>query len=195
MAYDEHLAARIRALLGDEADLTEKKMFGDLAFLIGGNMAVAASGRAACWCAPTRRPPTACSVDGRRADGDARPADAGLAARRRRSRPHEAPARAVGTGGRGLRQDVATEAVASASCAGAAPISAPVGPEVRAEYSPCSSRQRASHFPFGSASSTPSKQPPYLRWRGARFLRTLRTTAGRSPYRRRRQDLNLRETD
>lgn len=44
MAYDEHLAARIRALLEGDAGLTEKKMFGGLAFLIGGNMAVAASG-------------------------------------------------------------------------------------------------------------------------------------------------------
>jgi TfoX/Sxy family transcriptional regulator of competence genes len=45
MAYDEELAERIRALLGDRAGLTEKKMFGGLAFLIGGNMAIAASGR------------------------------------------------------------------------------------------------------------------------------------------------------
>jgi TfoX/Sxy family transcriptional regulator of competence genes len=45
VAYDEELADRIRELLGDEADLTEKKMFGGLAFLIGGNMAVAASGQ------------------------------------------------------------------------------------------------------------------------------------------------------
>lgn len=45
MAYDEELAGRIRELLGDEVDLTEKKMFGGLAFLIGGNMAVAASGQ------------------------------------------------------------------------------------------------------------------------------------------------------
>ena len=45
MAYDEVLADRIRALLEGEADLTEKKMFGGLAFLIGGNMAVAASGQ------------------------------------------------------------------------------------------------------------------------------------------------------
>ncbi len=45
MAYDEQLADRIRELAGGEADLTEKKMFGGLAFLIGGHMAVAASGQ------------------------------------------------------------------------------------------------------------------------------------------------------
>ena len=45
MAYDEELARRIRALVGDRAGLTEKKMFGGLAFLIGGNMAIAASGQ------------------------------------------------------------------------------------------------------------------------------------------------------
>ncbi|HEX3268966.1 MAG TPA: TfoX/Sxy family protein [Gaiellaceae bacterium] len=45
MAYDEELADRIRELVAGEPDLTEKKMFGGLAFLIGGNMAVAASGQ------------------------------------------------------------------------------------------------------------------------------------------------------
>jgi TfoX/Sxy family transcriptional regulator of competence genes len=45
MAYDEELAERIRELLRDETDVTERKMFGGLAFLIGGNMAVAASGQ------------------------------------------------------------------------------------------------------------------------------------------------------
>jgi len=45
MAYDEDLANRIRPLLGDRKGLTEKKMFGGLAFLIGGNMAIAASGQ------------------------------------------------------------------------------------------------------------------------------------------------------
>ncbi len=45
MAYDEHLAARLRALLEGERGLTEKRMFGGLAFLIGGNMAIAASGQ------------------------------------------------------------------------------------------------------------------------------------------------------
>jgi TfoX/Sxy family transcriptional regulator of competence genes len=45
VAYDEALAARIRELVADEPLLTEKKMFGGLAFLIGGNMAIAASGQ------------------------------------------------------------------------------------------------------------------------------------------------------
>ena len=45
MAYDEELAGRIRELVADEPALTEKKMFGGLAFLVGGNMAVAASGQ------------------------------------------------------------------------------------------------------------------------------------------------------
>jgi TfoX/Sxy family transcriptional regulator of competence genes len=45
VAYDEDLADRIRRELGGEADLTEKKMFGGLAFLVGGNMAIAASGQ------------------------------------------------------------------------------------------------------------------------------------------------------
>ena len=45
MAYDEELAERIRELVAGEPGLTEQKMFGGLAFLIGGNMAVAASGQ------------------------------------------------------------------------------------------------------------------------------------------------------
>ena len=45
MAYDEELAERIRALVATERGLSEKKMFGGLAFLVGGNMAVAASGQ------------------------------------------------------------------------------------------------------------------------------------------------------
>ena len=45
MAYDEELADRIRAEVAGEKNLTEQKMFGGLAFLIGGHMAVAASGK------------------------------------------------------------------------------------------------------------------------------------------------------
>jgi hypothetical protein len=45
VAYDEALADRIRELLPADADLSEMKMFGGLAFLVGGNLAVAASGQ------------------------------------------------------------------------------------------------------------------------------------------------------
>ena len=44
VAYDEDLGERIRELLAGEPGLNEKKMFGGLAFLIGGNMSIAASG-------------------------------------------------------------------------------------------------------------------------------------------------------
>jgi TfoX/Sxy family transcriptional regulator of competence genes len=44
MAYDEDLANRIRELLAGEEAITEKKMFGGLAFLKNGNMSVSASG-------------------------------------------------------------------------------------------------------------------------------------------------------
>jgi TfoX/Sxy family transcriptional regulator of competence genes len=45
MAYDEELAARIRELIAGEQGVVEKTMFGGLAFLANGNMAVAASGQ------------------------------------------------------------------------------------------------------------------------------------------------------
>jgi TfoX/Sxy family transcriptional regulator of competence genes len=44
MAYDTQLAQRIRDLVVDDLDVTEKRMFGGLAFLVNGNMSVAASG-------------------------------------------------------------------------------------------------------------------------------------------------------
>lgn len=45
MAYDEELVHRIRALLGERTDVTEKRMFGGLAFMIRGHMTVSVSGR------------------------------------------------------------------------------------------------------------------------------------------------------
>jgi TfoX/Sxy family transcriptional regulator of competence genes len=45
MAYDQELADRIRGLIGYRPDVAEKKMFGGIAFLIAGNMAIAASGQ------------------------------------------------------------------------------------------------------------------------------------------------------
>jgi len=44
MAYDEDLANRIREVIAAESDVTELAMFGGLAFLVAGNMSVAASG-------------------------------------------------------------------------------------------------------------------------------------------------------
>lgn len=45
MAYDEDLANRIRELVGREPELVEKRMFGGLAFLTRGNMAVVVRGK------------------------------------------------------------------------------------------------------------------------------------------------------
>jgi TfoX/Sxy family transcriptional regulator of competence genes len=45
MAYDEELADRVRECLEQVPDVTERRMFGGLAFLVAGNMAVAASGQ------------------------------------------------------------------------------------------------------------------------------------------------------
>lgn len=45
MAYDEDLANRVRELVAANEGLTEQRMFGGLAFMIGGNMAVAVSGQ------------------------------------------------------------------------------------------------------------------------------------------------------
>ena len=45
MAYDEDLAGQVRQLLAGEPDLSEWRMFGGLAFLLAGSMAVAARGR------------------------------------------------------------------------------------------------------------------------------------------------------
>jgi hypothetical protein len=45
VAYDEDLANRIRELIASEPGVVEKRMFGGLAFLIGGNMSVSVSGQ------------------------------------------------------------------------------------------------------------------------------------------------------
>ena len=44
MAYDETLAARVRSRIGDHPGLSEREMFGGIAFMIGGNMAVGVNG-------------------------------------------------------------------------------------------------------------------------------------------------------
>ncbi len=44
MAYDEKLAARVRALLTDRTDVSERKMFGGLTFMVGGHMCCGVNG-------------------------------------------------------------------------------------------------------------------------------------------------------
>ncbi len=44
MAYDEALADRVRDVLAARAELSERKMFGGIAFMLGGNMAVGVIG-------------------------------------------------------------------------------------------------------------------------------------------------------
>jgi hypothetical protein len=83
MAYDEDLADRIRELIVSDSDLTEKKMFGGLAFLIGGNMAVAAS--VPRWRNGSRRPSGlrhAPRCNERSSRRNARPTNAGMATSR-----------------------------------------------------------------------------------------------------------------
>ena len=58
MAYDAELADRIRFLIGAGPGVTEKKMFGGLAFLVGGNMAISASGQGGRWSGLTPPKPT-----------------------------------------------------------------------------------------------------------------------------------------
>ena len=65
MAYDEGLADRVREVFQDESALTEKKMFGGLAFLVNGNMAVGASSKGGLCCASTRQRPTRSSASPR----------------------------------------------------------------------------------------------------------------------------------
>ena len=48
MAYDEKLAERIRAQLADQPDLTEKKMFGGIGFMVRGNLACGVIGTEMC---------------------------------------------------------------------------------------------------------------------------------------------------
>ena len=73
MSYDEHLAERIRQLVSAQRGVTEKKMFGGLAFLIGGHMSIAASRQRS------------------RNGGDAGPPDGyGWLARGQRRREHQA---------------------------------------------------------------------------------------------------------
>ena len=97
MAYDEELANRIRELLGTEKGVEEKRMFGGLAFLINGNMAVAASGRGGLMVrVPPEETEKLLGRAARRTHGDGRQGDQGLAAGGRRRRHDQTPTALVG---------------------------------------------------------------------------------------------------
>ena len=97
MAYDEDLAERIRELLGGEPGLNVKKMFGGLAFLIGGNMSIAASaeGGVLVRVDPADSDTLIGSTDAQ-PGSHARSADAGMAAGGPRALADEASARKMG---------------------------------------------------------------------------------------------------
>ncbi len=113
MAYDEALAERVRELVESEPGLSEKKMFGGLAFLIGGNMAVAASGQGGLL---VRVDPAETDSAARR-HSQARPfemrgaSDARLASGRYRAPRLSKPARRLGRAGHLVRALTASEKV------------------------------------------------------------------------------------
>ena len=110
MAYDEKLAERIRHELGAEPDVTEMKMFGGLAFLVGGNMAVAASGQGGLLVRvdPQMSEKVLATSTARRME-NAGPGDGRVAARRRRRCPHQARPREVDQAGDDLRTITASK--------------------------------------------------------------------------------------
>lgn len=109
MAYDEAIAQRIRDLVAGAPQLTEKKMFGGLAFLVGGNMAIAASGQGGILVRVDPEESSALVAKTAAGDGHAGPPDGGMAPRRRRRRAHEAVPRRVGEARHGLRGVAAGE--------------------------------------------------------------------------------------
>ena len=113
MAYDEELADRIRAEVAGERGVTEMKMFGGLAFLIGGHMAVAASGQGGLMlrCDPDDTD-ALLGEPGAQAVRDARQGHAGLASRRGERRRRRRRAEDLGPARRGLRQVAAAQVAA-----------------------------------------------------------------------------------
>ena len=135
--------------LDGEPRLTEKKMFGGLAFLVGGNMAIAASGQGGVLVrVDPARVGRARRDDGGRGRGDARPADGRLAPPRERRRELGERAREVGRARRratrarsrrsGSGQGWAL-AVSAASAAVLSPSSGAIGCSAATTFAMCSS--------------------------------------------------------
>ena len=102
MAYDEDLANRVRELIAGEPDVTEKKMFGGLAFLVGGNMSVGASGQGGLMVRVDPKDTDALVTKPHARPFEMRARDAGLVASRGRGPANQAPARGAGSRTRAL---------------------------------------------------------------------------------------------
>jgi TfoX N-terminal domain len=128
VAYDEDLANRIRELIASQPDVSEQAMFGGLAFLVGGNMSVAASGQGGLM---VRVDPE--EADVLLAKPHAQPfemrgrAMQGWFAHRRRGRANQTPARTLGKARRRVRTLASFEAVVQRVIGSDAGVSAPSG--------------------------------------------------------------------
>jgi hypothetical protein len=112
MAFDPDLANRIRELTASERGLDEKRMFGGLAFLVNGNMAVAATREGGLMVRVSRDEGEKTGAPrARRAHGDGWPGDARLAADLQPRREDQTAAPIVGRPGCRLRQEPAAQVV------------------------------------------------------------------------------------
>ena len=110
MPFDLDLANRIRAIVAEEPGISEQRMFGGLAFLVGGHMAVAASGQGGVLVRVDPGETAALLAEpGGGADGDGRTCDGWMAAGERRERLDRRGAERLGGAGRHVRAVVAPE--------------------------------------------------------------------------------------
>ena len=117
MAFDEHLADRIRELVADERGVSEKRMFGGLTFLVDGNMAVSASGQGGLLVRvdPAQTDRLVTRAHAERFEMRGRPMNGWLRVDTRRS-SHEAATRALGCAWRDLRAIAPVEALNVPAC-------------------------------------------------------------------------------
>jgi TfoX/Sxy family transcriptional regulator of competence genes len=118
VAYDEKLAARVRAALADRTDLSERKMFGGLTFMVAGHMCCGVNGDELIVRLDPDREDDALERPQRAADGFHRPADARLR-HRATGRPERRPAEPMGARSRDASRVAAAQMTRPVSLADA----------------------------------------------------------------------------
>ncbi len=108
MAYDENLAQRVREIMAAEATVTERKMFGGLAFMLGGHMACGILGEDLMLRLGPEGADAALERQARSADGFHGPSDEGHGVRRS-SRPERHSTLRLGRQGHRVRLNAPTE--------------------------------------------------------------------------------------